>query len=222
MSTIVESDSISTDSCTETLAAATLEDVWITLKFTWSAKEYTVTIAESDRVLDLKDKLFATTNVPNERQKILGLVKGKLPDDYVRVADMKFAATKKFTLVGTPVGDEFKEVSADQLPDVVNDLDLQLDAASAEARSMAHDKRNLRKIQEAAKNLSVNIMYPLRPGKKLLVLDLDYTLLDTKPLTSGALPAEECMRPGLHEFLGRIDLPPLRHLYMVSDQVDVA
>ncbi|QRV73126.1 NLI interacting factor-like phosphatase [Ceratobasidium sp. AG-Ba] len=197
----METASTSTDSCAETLAAATLEDVWITLKFTWSSKEYTVTIAESDRVLDLKDKLFSLTNVPNERQKILGLVKGKLPDDSVRVADMKFAATKKFTLIGTPVGDEFKEISEDQLPDVVNDLDLQLDASSAEARSMAQDKRNLRKIQEAVKNLNLNIMYPLRPGKKLLVLDLDYTLLDTKPLTSGILPAEECMRPGLHEFL---------------------
>ena len=88
---------------------------------------------------------------------------------------MKFAGTKKFTLVGTPVGAEFKEVSEDLLPDVVNDLDLQLDASSAEAKSMAQDKRNLRKIQEAVKNLNISIMYPLRPGKKLLVLDLDYS-----------------------------------------------
>ena len=26
-------------------------------------------------------------------------------------------------------------------------------------------------------------------------------ILDTKPLTSGALPPQECARPGLHEFL---------------------
>ncbi|CUA67765.1 hypothetical protein RSOLAG22IIIB_03192 [Rhizoctonia solani] len=186
-----------TDSPVETL----VEDVYISLKFTWSLKQHTVSVAESDCVLDLKDKLFALTRVPNERQKILGLVKGKLPDDSVRIADMKFAPTKKFTLVGTPVGEEFKEISEDQLPDVVNDLDLQIDASSAEAKSMAEDKRNIRKILEAAKNLSINVMYPLRPGKKLLVLDLDYTLLDTKPLTSGILPADECARPGLHEFL---------------------
>ncbi|KAB5596234.1 Cysteine desulfurase NFS1 [Ceratobasidium theobromae] len=197
----MENVSTLSDSSAEMLAAATAAEVWITLKFTWSSKEYTVTIAESDRVLDLKEKLFTLTRVPNERQKILGLVKGKLPDDSVRVADMKFAPTKKFTLVGTPVGEEFKEISEDQLPDVVNDFDLQIDAASAEAKSMAQDKRNIRKILEAAKNLNINIMYPLRPGKKLLVLDLDYTLLDTKPLTSGMLPAEECARPGLHEFL---------------------
>ncbi|CAE6364645.1 unnamed protein product [Rhizoctonia solani] len=177
---------------------ALVEDVYITLKFTWSSKEYTVSIAESDCVLDLKDKLFSVTRVPNERQKILGLVKGKLPDDSVRIAQLKFSPSKKFTLVGTPAGEEFKEISEDQLPDVVNDLDLQIDAASAEAKSMAQDKRNIRKILEAAKNLSINVMYPLRPGKKLLVLDLDY---NTKPLTSGILPAEECARPGLHEFL---------------------
>ena len=33
------------------------------------------------RVFDLKAALFSLTNVPPERQKILGLVKGKLPPD---------------------------------------------------------------------------------------------------------------------------------------------
>lgn len=32
-------------------------------------------------VFDLKVALFSLTNVPPERQKILGLVKGKLPPD---------------------------------------------------------------------------------------------------------------------------------------------
>ncbi|CAE6504067.1 unnamed protein product [Rhizoctonia solani] len=66
---------------------------------------------------------------------------------------------------------------------------------------MAQDQRNLRKISEAAQSLSLNLIYPLRPGKKLLVLDFDRTLVDTKPLKSGVLPAEECIRPGLHDFL---------------------
>lgn len=84
-----------------------------------------------------------------------------------------------------------------------------------------HDARNIRKVQEAIKNLSVNIIHPLRQGKKLLVLDIDYSklasdrymqqyltdcvaILDTKPLTSGSLPPAECARPGLHEFLEAI------------------
>lgn len=39
----------------------------------------------STRVFDLKTSLQEQTNVPPERQKILGLVKGKLPDDEVRM-----------------------------------------------------------------------------------------------------------------------------------------
>lgn len=35
----------------------------------------------SFRVFDLKEKLYTLTSVPFERQKILGLVKGKLPAD---------------------------------------------------------------------------------------------------------------------------------------------
>lgn len=33
------------------------------------------------RVYDLKFLIYSLTNVPPERQKILGLVKGKLPPD---------------------------------------------------------------------------------------------------------------------------------------------
>ena len=76
--------------------------------FSWSSKPFALDIAESDRydrdvqgaiiaidglltgiepfrVFDLKAALFSLTNVPPERQKILGLVKGKLPPDEVRV-----------------------------------------------------------------------------------------------------------------------------------------
>ena len=59
-------------------------------------------------------------------------------------------------------------------------------------------------MKEYSDKLVVNIIHPLREGKKLLVLDLDYTILDTKPLTSGSLPPPECARPGLHEFLEAI------------------
>jgi hypothetical protein len=50
-------------------------------------------------------------------------------------------------------------------------------------------------------HLPLQIINAPRPGKNLLVLDLDYTLVDTRPLVDGSLPASECARPGLHEFL---------------------
>ncbi len=108
------------------------------------------------------------------------------------------------------------------LSDVVNDLDVDFSANPAAAESHKNDQRNIRKIREASEKLKINLIHPLREGKRLLVLDIDYSLvsysqtilnkvtrmhlaiLDTKPLTSGALPPSECARPRLHECLTAI------------------
>ncbi|KAI0317471.1 HAD subfamily IIID h [Amylostereum chailletii] len=183
------------------------EERWIHLLFSWSGKPHKLDIADTDRVFDLKAMLFSMTNVPPERQKILGLVKGKLPPEDVRISDLKLVSGKKFTLVGTPEGDELKDPSrVDYLPDVLNDLDLDFSANPAAAAAYKNDQRNIRKVREATEKLKdqINIIHPLREGKRLLVLDIDYTIVDTKPLTSGALPPRECARPGLHEFLTAI------------------
>ncbi|PSR83039.1 hypothetical protein PHLCEN_2v5843 [Hermanssonia centrifuga] len=179
-----------------------IPEKWISLSFTWAGKPFTLQIAETDRVFDFKTMLHNLTKVPPERQKILGLIKGKLPSDEVLIQDLKLVPGKKFTLVGTPQGDEIKDPSQlEFLPDVVNDLDVDFSADPAAAAAYVNDQRNLRKIKEHTQKLEINVMYPLREGKRLLVLDIDYTILDTKPLTSGALPPQECARPRLHEFL---------------------
>ncbi|EPS99032.1 hypothetical protein FOMPIDRAFT_1061039 [Fomitopsis schrenkii] len=175
---------------------------WIRLYFTWSGKPFELNIAESDRVDDLKGLLQSLTDVPPERQKILGLVKGKLPPDDETIANLKLTTGKKFTLIGTPQGQEIKDPSQlEFLPDVINDLDIDFSANPAAAETYINDQRNQRKIRECTQALEINVIHPLREGKRLLVLDLDYTILDTKPLTSGALPPHECARPRLHEFL---------------------
>ncbi|KAG8937308.1 hypothetical protein FRC02_000078 [Tulasnella sp. 418] len=199
--TMTVQEGASRDLVAEVVPDLTVQENWITLKVSHSGKEHTVELADSDRVYDLKEKLYTLTSVPFERQKILGLVKGKLPDDEAVIRDLKLVNGKKFQLIGTPVGQEFKELSELNQPDVLNDLDIDFSANYADAVALMNDIRNARKIKEAARKLNITLMNPLRPGKKLLVLDLDYTILDTKPLTSGALPPAECARPGLHEFL---------------------
>jgi len=180
-------------------------EIWVELLFTWSAKPYTLRIAETDRVFDLKAALHDLTKVPPERQKILGLVKGKLPPDQDRIADLRLVTGKRFTLIGTPEGDEIKDPSKlEFLPDVVNDLDVDFSENLAASDAYKNDQRNIRKVREATEKLQINVIHPLREGKKLLVLDIDYTILDTKPLTSGSLPPAECARPRLHEFLEAI------------------
>ncbi|KAF8163430.1 HAD-like domain-containing protein [Crassisporium funariophilum] len=190
---------------TDTHLDANTAEHWTELQFTWAGKIFKLDIADSDRVFDLKAALHGLTKVPSDRQKILGLVKGKLPPDQSRIGDLGLAPGKKFTLIGTPEGDEIKDPSQlEFLPDVVNDLDVDFTENLAASDRYQHDARNIRKVQEATNNLQVNIIHPLRQGKKLLVLDIDYTILDTKPLTSGSLPPAECARPGLHQFLEAI------------------
>jgi len=120
-------------------------------------------------------------------------------------ASLKLTTGKKFMLVGTPIGDELKDPSQlAYLPDIFNDLDIDFSQYPEAAAQYANDRRNQRKVREATSKLQVNIMEPLRPGKKLLVLDIDYTILDTKPLLDGSLPPMECTRPYLHKFLEEI------------------
>ena len=102
----------------------------------------------------------------------------------------------KFTLVGTPQGSELKDpnrtshpshwrpgwhwlytTGMELLSDVINDLDVDFSANPAAAESYKNDKRNIRKIREATKKLKISLIYPLREGKRLLVLDIDYSLL---------------------------------------------
>lgn len=65
----------------------------------------------------------------------------------------------------------------DLLSDVVNDLDVDFSANPAAAESHKNDQRNIRKIREASEKLNVNLIHPLREGKRLLVLDIDYSLV---------------------------------------------
>ena len=56
----------------------------------------------------------------------------------------------------------------------------------------------LNKVARRVQEYKITHINPLRPGKKLLVLDIDYTLFDHR---SPAETALELMRPFLHEFL---------------------
>ncbi|KAK7038105.1 hypothetical protein R3P38DRAFT_2904455 [Favolaschia claudopus] len=195
-----EATQIEASGSTTELTATGEPERWIDLQFTWAGKPFTLSIAETDRIFDFKAALHKLTKVPPERQKILGLTKtNKLPPDQERIADLRLATGKKFTLIGTPEGDELKEL--ENLPDVVNDLDRDFTEDPAASAAYRNDQRNIRKVKEATAALKPNLIHPLRSGKKLLVLDIDYTILDTKPLTSGSLPPAECARPRLHEFL---------------------
>lgn len=56
--------------------------------------------------------------------------------------------------------------------DMLKDIDIDV---AALAYIYQKDPRTRRKITEATRRLKLNFMHPLREGKKLVVLDLDYS-----------------------------------------------
>ncbi|GAA95573.1 uncharacterized protein L969DRAFT_101676 [Mixia osmundae IAM 14324] len=171
------------------------------LKMTHAGTRYELSVCETDTIYDLKLFCYSLTNVPPERQKIIGLVKGKLPSDELLVLDLHLSVgkVKDFMLVGTPEGDEIKELR--QNSDILNDLDVDADAQGVIDPQL--DRRNKRRIREAVEKWKPDIMLPPRKDAKLLVLDLDYTLLDCKTWGKNTT-SEDFARPGLHEFLRRV------------------
>ncbi|CAI5766852.1 ubiquitin-like domain-containing CTD phosphatase 1 [Podarcis lilfordi] len=139
--------------------------------------------------------LKGLTGVLPERQKLLGLkVKGKPADNDVKLGSLKLKPNTKIMMMGT------REESLEDVlgpppdnEDVVNDFDIEEEVVEVENR-----EENLLKISRRVKEYKVEILNPPREGKKLLVLDVDYTLFDHRSCAETGL---ELMRPYLHEFL---------------------
>lgn len=69
------------------------------------------------------------------------------------------------------------KLAPDELPDVINDLDWDFDPTEETAKS--NKAENRRKLEEKLRAVEIVTINEPRPEKKLLVLDLDYTLLCT-------------------------------------------
>jgi ubiquitin-like domain-containing CTD phosphatase 1 len=167
----------------------------------WSGSEYPVEVSSSENgspatVIDLKKAVHAKTGVRPDRQKLLGLkVNGKAAMDDTRVCDLSIKPGSKIMMMGSKEED-IAEVSKEpeNLPEVVNDLDIPDDVVIP----LSKRDEYLAKIEKRVKEVKIEIMNPPRPGKKLLVLDIDYTLFDHR---SVAEHPHQLMRPYLHDFL---------------------
>ncbi|XP_053155779.1 ubiquitin-like domain-containing CTD phosphatase 1 isoform X2 [Hemicordylus capensis] len=146
----------------------------VSLIIKWGGQEFLITtLSEEDTVLDLKQSLKGLTGVLPERQKLLGLkVKGKLAENDVKLGALKLKPNTKIMMMGT------REESLEDVlgpppdnEDVVNDFDIEEEVVEVENR-----EENLLKISRRVKEYKVEILNPPREGKKLLVLDVDYTL----------------------------------------------
>lgn len=159
----------------------------------WSGKEYTVRVCGDDSVAELKRRICELTNVLPKRQKLLyPKIGNKLADDTVLLSQLPLKSSLKMTMIGTVE----EEIIVDQVdsPEVVDDFELGQD----EAVDIKDKEVNKQKLKRRVDQYKIELRNPCREGKKLLVLDIDYTLFDHRSTAENPL---ELMRPYLHEFL---------------------
>eukprot|EP01117_Protostelium_nocturnum_P010161 TRINITY_DN3629_c0_g1_i2.p2 TRINITY_DN3629_c0_g1~~TRINITY_DN3629_c0_g1_i2.p2 ORF type:complete len:356 (-),score=128.79 TRINITY_DN3629_c0_g1_i2:123-1190(-) len=170
----------------------------------WNGKDYVVPIKSTQTLCDLKENLFHSTKVLPKRQKIIGLFNQNAPQfkgksnnelDMVPISVLNIPDKKKFMMIGTPEEQIFQELKPEDIPDVFNDFDY-----DPKTLNLLFQGENQKKLQKRIKSTEIHFINQPRPGKKLLVLDLDYTLLDMKALDK-ASSTKEMMRPHLDEFL---------------------
>lgn len=161
----------------------------------WSGSEYPVE-GPCHTVGDLKKQISQLTGVLPDRQKLLGikLKNGQPVNDDSLLEDVRLPL--KLLMMGSR---EEQIATASSKPtdveEVINDFDIpdqsELPYADREEYQTRIDKR----VQDSR---VVKQLCDPRPGKKLLVLDIDYTLFDHR---STAENPTQLMRPYLHEFL---------------------
>lgn len=169
----------------------------ITIK--WAGKEFPFEDLDGGAitVLDLKKMIWEKTHVQPQRQKLLNLKqKGKPAPEEALLSnlDLKAGVSNKIMMMGSSeqaIAD-VKEVKED--PNVINDFE----EATAQALAIELREEYLSKVEKRVQSYEVKVLNEPRPGKKLLVLDIDYTLFDHR---SVAECGAELMRPYLHEFL---------------------
>ena len=140
----------------------------------WRGSTYSFSLQLSTNLSELKLLIQGLTNVSPESQKLIGLSKKagtKLNPNATlewHQPVLKNGAIN-ITLIGTPDAEiaELKE-KVHELPSVFNDFSHEFSPATKEWQQ----------LQEFSQKTSIHFINEPRPGKKLLVLDLDHTLLD--------------------------------------------
>jgi len=162
----------------------------------WAGKEYILQECDTGlTVKDLKVKIMDKTGVKPERQKLLNLKsKGKPATDDMKLLSLSLKDNFKLMMMGS-LEETIAETQSkpENLPEVINDFDIE-----EEEVSIQDQEHNLEKIAKRVREYEVKIVNPCRENKKLLVLDIDYTLFDHRSVAEAGW---ELMRPYLHEFL---------------------
>ena len=157
--------------CAESVTMS--ESIDINLK--WRDNSYAFSILLSAPLSELRVLIEGLTNVPSKNQKLIGLTKkiGLKLDDDATLESQQLAVKNgiiKISLIGTPDAEiaKFESKTMTETVHVFNDFSHGYSPATKEWKQ----------LQEFSQKTSINFINEPRAGKKLLVLDLDHTLLD--------------------------------------------
>lgn len=145
----------------------------------------------------LKVLIQQKTAVLPERQKILGLAKSTAISDDTLLENLGIKlkdSTFKFTLMGTPEEELVKmETKKESMNNgVFNDLSCDFSSSTPEWH----------KLQEFTSTTTIYFINDPRPQKKLLVLDLDHTILHFT--SKEEIASERMKRPYMDSFLSEV------------------
>jgi ubiquitin-like domain-containing CTD phosphatase 1 len=171
----------------------------VNLVFKWRGVEYSLPNIDPSvtTVLDLKLMIQNLTNILAERQKILGLIKTGQLNDSAQISSLgiKFKDNSfKFTLMGTPETEliDLNTKSSNSKDEVFNDLSCEFSSSTPEWT----------KLQEFTNATAINFIHEPRADKKLLVLDLDHTILHFT--SKEEVTSESMKRPYMDAFLSEV------------------
>lgn len=150
----------------------------------------------------LKEQIEELTNVRCHRQKLFGIKSkdGKPLADELTLEETTFKDGIRIMMMGSQEKEiqNVEHASRIGLPPLEDDFDIYDDEEIDLDARIPKEPEYMAKIARRVQHYKIKMLNQPRPNKKLLVLDIDYTLFDHR---STAQTAAELMRPYLHEFL---------------------
>ena len=168
------------------------------MRVQWKTNSYSLLLPADCTMGFLKLQIAIHTNVKPAHQKLIHKsIKPKL-DDTLPLHTL-FTTHDRLMLIGNPEAD-LPSTADDTLLDVIDDLD---DTATSmdDSELLRAEPEHRRKLDKYRASIEITFINPLRPGKRLLVLDLDYTLFDMKTASDDFTRLK---RPFTHRFLAAL------------------
>ncbi|CAK4464541.1 hypothetical protein Ae201684P_022444 [Aphanomyces euteiches] len=168
----------------------------------WKKEELELHVPHDTSVLQVKEMLYTRTRVLPHRQKLVGINRdGKPAPDHTLLQDLTLKNPHKFMLIGTVEDDIFvdpQSLPKAALPRVFDDFACKFSPGSTE---WTHARENHDRLDKMLAATEISLINPFRCGKKLLVLDLDHTLMDITATKDASISIDRFRRPFMHEFL---------------------